>query len=148
MINDLTLSADPAADERGREFLGRGWAIPVRLDAGTGGVVTVAHEEDIDQSIQIILSTAKGERVMRPDFGCGIHDLVFEAMSTQVVTRIRNEVQDALRTYEARIDVLDVSVDQSDLFLGILRVGIDYRVRATNQTGNYVYPFYFKEAGR
>ena len=83
---------------------------------------------------------------MRPDFGCGIHDLVFAAVSTQLIARLRREVEDALRTYEARIEVLRVAVGTRALDVGRLDVEIDYRVRATNQTGNYVYPFYFREA--
>jgi phage baseplate assembly protein W len=133
-------------DELGREFLGRGWAFPIALQPDTGRVAEAAYEEDIRQSIRIILGTAKGERVMRPDFGCGIHDLVFAAINTQVIARLKRDVESALRTYEARIDVLRIEVDQSRLTNGRLDVIIDYRVRATNQVGNYVYPFYFKEA--
>jgi uncharacterized protein len=133
-------------DDQSRAFLGTGWAFPVRLTRATGLIESVSFEEDIRQSIRIILSTSKGERVMRPDFGCGIHDLVFQAVSTQLITRIKREVQDALRTHEARIEVEQVEVETARLFDGRLDVVIDYRVRATNQPGNYVYPFYFKEA--
>jgi len=130
----------------GREFLGVGWAFPVALDAGTGTVARVSYEDDIQQAIRIILSTARGERVMRPDFGCGIHDLVFSAVSTQFVGRVEPEVRDALRTYEARIEVEAVRVDASQLERGRIDVVIDYHVRTTNQPGNYVYPFYFEES--
>jgi uncharacterized protein len=133
-------------DDQSRAFLGTGWAFPVRLTRTTGLIESVSFEEDIRQSIRIILSTSKGERVMRPDFGCGIHDLVFQAVSTQLITRIKREVQDALRTHEARIEVQRVEVETARLSDGRLDVVIDYRVRATNQPGNYVYPFYFKEA--
>ncbi|MDR7254309.1 phage baseplate assembly protein W [Nocardioides sp. BE266] len=126
------------------DFRGTGWAFPVTIDAGAIGAVS--GDDDVRQSIQLILATAKGERVMRPDFGCGIHDLVFAAVSTQLITRLRREVEDALRTYEARIEVLRVAVGTRALDVGRLDVEIDYRVRATNQTGNYVYPFYFREA--
>ncbi|MET0789231.1 MAG: GPW/gp25 family protein [Cellulomonas sp.] len=126
------------------DFLGTGWAFPVRI--GAGGIETVGGDEDVRQSIHLILATAKGERVMRPDFGCGIHDLVFAAVSTQLIARLRREVEDALRTYEARIEVLRVVAGTTGLASGRLDVEIDYRVRATNQTGNYVYPFYFREA--
>ncbi|RPF28991.1 GPW/gp25 family protein [Georgenia muralis] len=133
-------------DARGREFLGTGWAFPVALDPATGLVELVSYEEDIRQSILIILGTAKGERVMRPDFGCGIHDLVFAALSTQVVAQIETTVREALRTYEARIDVRAVTVSSAHLALGRLDVVIDYEVRATNQPGNLVYPFSFRES--
>jgi phage baseplate assembly protein W len=131
-------------DPSSNDFLGTGWASPVRI--GAGGIEKVGGDEDVRQSIHLILATAKGERVMRPDFGCGIHDLVFAAVSTQLIARLRREVEDALRTYEARIEVLRVVAGTSGLAAGRLDVEIGYRVRATNQTGNYVYPFYFREA--
>ena len=130
----------------GREFLGVGWAFPVAIAADTGLIEQVSYEEDIQESIRIILSTAKGERVMRPDFGCGIHDLVFAAVTAQLVAEIETTVRQALRTYEARIDVLRVKVDSAQLDQGRLDVVIDYEIRATNQPGNYVYPFYFRES--
>jgi len=133
-------------DEQGKEFLGRGWAYPFMIEPDTGRLRSVAYEEDIKQAIHIILATAKGERVMRPDFGCGIHDLVFSAVDTALMAQIKRDVTDALRTFEARIDVLGVTVDQSPVLQGYLKVEIAYRVRTTNQPGNYVYPFYFKEA--
>jgi phage baseplate assembly protein W len=126
------------------DFRGTGWAFPVRV--GAGAIDVVSGDEDVRQSIHLILATAKGERVMRPDFGCGIHDLVFAAVDTQLIARVRREVEDALRTYEARIEVLSVAVATGGLTVGRLDVEIDYRVRTTNQTGNYVYPFYFREA--
>ncbi len=133
-------------DRLGREFLGVGWAFPPRIDSATGLPARVSYEEDIQQSILIILTTAKGERVMRPDFGCGIHDLVFAAVSAQVVAQIGATVRDALRTYEARIEVRAVTVGTAHLARGFLEVVIDYEVRATNQPGNFVYPFYFRES--
>lgn len=134
-------------DER-KDFLGRGWAMPVDLDPATGRVASVAYEEDIRQSILIILETAQGERVMRPDFGCGIHELVFTAVDSTAVQRIRSVVEDALRRYEARVDVLGVEVDEAATSEGKLLVEVEYRVRKTNQIGNLVFPFYFREGGR
>ena len=134
-------------DER-KDFLGRGWAMPVGLDPATGFVLAVEYEEDIRQSIRIILETARGERVMRPNFGCGIHDLVFEAVDSTTLQRIRSEVEEALRRYEARIDVLGVTADEDATADGKLLVEVEYRVRRTNQVGNLVFPFYFREGGR
>jgi len=129
-----------------KEFLGRGWAFPPQLDARTTGAKLVEDEEDIRQSIRIILGTARGERVMRPDFGCGIHDLVFTAMDTTTAERVRTETADALRRFEARIEVLAITVDVVDAGSnGHLEISLDYRVRATNQSGNLVYPFYYNE---
>ncbi len=82
---------------------------------------------------------------MRPDFGCGIHDLVFGAISSALLHRVEHEVEDALRRFEARIDLLEVSVNGAGAERGRLEVSIDYVVRSTNQPGNFVYPFYFKE---
>ena len=136
-MTDLDLSTT-------NDFRGTGWAFPIRV--GVAAIEVVSGDEDVAQSIHLILATAKGERVMRPDFGCGIHDLVFAAVSTQLIARVRREVEDALRTYEARIEVLRVAVATRGLAAGRLDVEIVYRVRTTNQTGNYVYPFYFREA--
>jgi uncharacterized protein len=134
-------------DDR-KDFLGRGWAMPVALDPRTRQVAFAEYEDDIRQAIFIILETAPGERLMRPNFGCGIHELVFAALDSTTLQRIRSEVQDALRRYEARIDVLGVGVDEAASAEGKLLVEIEYRVRKTNQLGNLVFPFYFLEGGR
>ena len=141
------MSTDDFTLER-KDFLGRGWAMPVELDARTGAVASVEYEEDIRQSILIILETAPGERVMRPNFGCGIHELVFTAVDSTAIQLIRSTVEEALRRCEARIDVLSVDVDEEATAEGQLLVEIEYRVRKTNQTGNLVFPFYFREGGR
>jgi phage baseplate assembly protein W len=136
-----------AADEN-KEFLGRGWSIPVALDPITGLVAFAEYQEDIRQAIRIIVETAPGERVMRPDFGCGIHDLVFASPDAGTLQRVQSVIEDALRKYEARIDVLSVLV-QSDPQAsdGRLWIEVEYRVRKTNQVGNFVFPFYFNEGG-
>lgn len=131
-----------------KDFLGRGWSMPVELDPRTGLVASVAYEDDIRQSILIILGTAPGERVMRPNFGCGIHELVFAAVDSTAVQRIRSVVEEALRRCEARIEVLGVDVDEASMDEGKLFVEVEYRVRKTNQLGNLVFPFYFREGGR
>lgn len=141
-----------------QEFLGRGWAFPIPehqeqplktvlgyLEVDRGRIAAVSGVANVEQSIFLILSTAPGERVMRPDFGCGIHTLVFRAINTGLIAQVQRLVLDSLRRYEPRIEVTNVSVDQSDALRGRLGIGIDYFVRDTNQTGNFVYPFYFKE---
>ena len=130
-----------------KEFLGRGWAYPVALDPTTGSAAEAAYEEDVRQSIRIIIATDRGSRVMRPDFGCGIHELVFTAIDSAALTRVKAAVTDALNKYEARIE-FEVNVDPLRAAEGILLVLIDYRIRKTNQTGNLVYPFYFREGGQ
>jgi phage baseplate assembly protein W len=141
------MSAGAPTNDR-KDFLGRGWAMPVALDPRTGLVESAAYEEDIRQSIFIILETAPGERVMRPNFGCGIHELVFAAIDSTTLQQIRSTVEEALRRCEARVDVIAVNVDEAATFEGKLLVEIEYRVRLTNQIGNLVFPFYFREGGR
>jgi hypothetical protein len=131
-----------------KDFLGRGWAMPVELELRSGLVASVQHEEDIRQSIRIILETTPGERVMRPNFGCGIHEMVFDALDSTATQRIRSLVEESLRRCEARIDVLDVTVEETPSTQGRLIIEIEYRVRKTNQTGNLVFPFYFREGGQ
>jgi len=122
--------------------------MPVALDPQTGLVASVEYEEDIRQSILIILETAPGERVMRPNFGCGIHDLVFTALDSTTMQLIRSSVEEALRRCEARIDLLGVTVDEAATDEGQLLIELEYRVRRTNQAGNLVWPFYFREGGQ
>jgi len=133
-------------DDSQKAFMGTGWAFPFSVKTSSGGVKKAQYETDIEQSVSIILGTAKGERVMQPEFGCGIHDMVFDVISRSLLTNIEQTVFDALRDFEARIDVDEVSVDASDAFNGKLLIELEYTVRATNQPGNFVYPFYFKEA--
>ncbi len=127
-----------------KTFLGVGTAFPLALDADTRALVRAEYEESVRQSILIILGTAKGERVMRPDFGCGIHDLVFAGLSASTIGRIDREVHEALLRLEPRIDVLSVQVtpDQAG---SVLLVNIEYEVRATNTAFNLVYPFYLQQ---
>jgi phage baseplate assembly protein W len=125
--------------------LGSGWRFPIELD-GRGGVATAADEEKIRQSIHIILSTAKGERVMRPDFGCDIHEFVFGSMDRTTCTMIEASVHEALIMWEPRIDVESVVVSTERYELGILEIALTYRIRATNAEFNLVYPFHL-EAG-
>jgi phage baseplate assembly protein W len=134
--------------DQDKAFLGRGWAMPVALDPRTGLVAFAEYKDDVEQSIRIILETAKGERCMRPDFGCGIHDLVFTSLDATTLQRIRSEVTDALTRFEARIELLSVNVDPQATLEGELLVNVEYRVRSTNQIGNLVFPFYFQEGGR
>ena len=123
-------------------FLGKGWQFPVALDA-LGAVAVAEYEESVRQSIWIILGTAKGERAMRPDFGCGIYDMVFGVNSSTASSEAAEEVRDALVSFEPRIDVLDVQVSPGGDG-EVMYVSIDYQVRATNTVFNMVYPFYLE----
>src|SRR5262245_65554996 len=113
-----------------RAFLGVGWGFPIAADAA-GDVNLAAAEEDIRQSVRIILATAQGERVMRPDFGAGLQALVFEPISATLVALVKHRVEEALVTWEPRIDTITVDVS-ADGPRGRLLITINYRVRATN----------------
>lgn len=126
------------------EFLGTGWKFPVKVDS-TGRIALSKYEDDIKEAIWIILSTAKGERVMRPDFGCGIYDFIFAPINTATLNLIEVTVKEALITFEPRIDVLKVTVSDRDADTGKLLIKVDYRIKATNNEFNMVYPFYLKE---
>lgn len=137
MVKDL--ERDPA-----KKFLGVGWAFPPRVEAD-GRIAEAVYEEDIHQSVRIILGTNPGERVMRPDFGAGLKAFVFEPINTNTIARIRNRVQESLITWEPRIDVEKVGVTPDRAQPTRLLIEVNYRVRATNAVQNLVYPFYLQE---
>ena len=129
-----------------KQFLGVGIAHPMQRD-GAGQLKLAYFEESVRQSIWIILGTAKGERVMRPEFGCGIYDLVFEPQSANTAGKIAQTVREDLTKLETRIDVLNVQVvPQSDEDGEKLLISIDYQVRASNNAFNLVYPFYLERS--
>jgi phage baseplate assembly protein W len=130
-----------------KSYLGRGWSFPVRVDQKDSAIQLSEYDQDVRESIWIILSTAKGERVMRPNFGCGIHDLVFEVINTTTLAEIENNVRQALATFEPRIDVVKVSALSTGVTDGKLRISLDYQIRGTNNLLNLVYPFYVRERG-
>lgn len=127
-----------------KAFLGVGVGFALAADS-SGALQRAAFEDSVRQSIWIILGTAQGERVMRPDFGCGIHELVFDNITAATGGRVTTAVRDALLRFETRIDVRDVQASaagEGDLLL----ISIDYEVRATNNVFNLVYPFYLGDA--
>jgi phage baseplate assembly protein W len=125
-----------------RAFLGVGWAFPVAADRGE--VATAGYEEDVREAILIILQTQHGERVMRPDFGAGLREFVFEPVNTTTMALVKTRVEEALIDWEPRIDVVSVNVTTSDQ-RNVLAIDIAYRVRSTNAVRNLVYPFYLTE---
>lgn len=126
-----------------RDFLGIGWKFPLQVTPA-GRIAQAKYEQRIEESIYLILSTAKGERVMLPEFGCGIHDLMFEPNNPGTVSATAQSVRAALTRFEPRIDVLDLAVEPQEANLLLIR--ISYRIRANNAIGNLVYPFYINEA--
>lgn len=129
------------------EFLGVGWQFPVMRDTGKSRFAPAEYEKSIQQAIRIILSTSKGERVMRPDFGCGIHELVFAANNASSRGLAEHHVSEALLNWEPRIDVLQVDARPGGTEEETIILTIIYRVRATDSRFNLVYPFYL-ERGR
>jgi len=127
-----------------KDFLGRGWAFPIKPGA-QGRLAYTGGEEKIRQSIWIILSTAPGERQMRPDFGCGIHDLIFEPNTAALRGLVQEKVREALVRYEPRVDVLDVRVETPPEARNYLLIRVDYRIRSNNAFFNLVYPFFINE---
>ena len=127
-----------------REFLGVGWKFPLQVTPG-GKIAQARYEQRIEESIYLILTTAKGERVMLPDFGCGVHDLVFAPNNTLTRSAVVQNVRQALVTFERRIDVLEVTAEAADGEPNLLLIRINYRIRANNALGNLVYPFYIRE---
>jgi phage baseplate assembly protein W len=123
------------------EIIGSGLAFPIQVDR-RGGIALARDEQDIEQAIELILATAPGERPMRPEFGCGVHDFVFDSIDASTVARMEIAIRDALDHWEPRIDVQSVDFDLSGVGEGRLMIDIGYRVRATNSERNLVHPFY------
>jgi phage baseplate assembly protein W len=122
-------------------ILGSGLSFPLGVDRR--GSVALAHGEgDIEQALGVILSTAPGERPMRPEFGCEVHDLIFDTIDAQMIGTMDTAIRNALDRWEPRIEVTDIDFDLSDMSEGQLAATIRYRVRATNAPRNLVYPFY------
>jgi phage baseplate assembly protein W len=123
------------------DFVGRGFAWPMGVDH-TGSIALTAPGGDLEDSIRMVLLTAPGERLMRPQFGCRIWDLLFEPVNANLIGLISQAVRDALAQWEPRIEVDEVTPVQDASNAGIVQIGIAYRIRATNDKRNLVYPFY------
>ena len=124
------------------DFLGVGWRSPLSLN--NGSLETSRYEPAVRQSVWMILSTAKGERVMRPDFGCGIHDRVFSPNSSGTIGEIVNDVRESLTEWEPRIDLLNIDTNPDEDNPNVLLIRVHYQVRTTNNIFNLVYPFYLQ----
>ena len=128
-----------------RDHLGIGWKFPLQVTP-SGRVAQARYEQRIEEGIYLVLSTAKGERKMLPEFGCGIHDLVFAPNDPSTVAQVSQSVRVALATFEPRIDVLELEVESPAEKPNLLLIRVSYRIRANNAMGNLVYPFYVREA--
>jgi phage baseplate assembly protein W len=127
-----------------REFLGIGWKFPIQV-APNGKIAQSREEQKIEESIYLILSTAKKERPMLSKFGCGLHDLVFALNNPTTIAEVVTTVREALVNYEPRIDVLTVDADSASDEDNLLLIRIDYRIRSNNARANLVYPYYITE---
>lgn len=125
-----------------KSFLGNGWKFPVQVDETTGRIMTSRYEEDIQEAIRLIVMTGKGERVMRPDFGCGLQEYLFQGLDYETVTQMRAEIEEALTVWEPRITEIEADVVPDD---GKMLIHVSYVVRSTNNPYNLVFPYYLTE---
>ena len=123
------------------EFIGAGWAFPLELDQ-PGGFALVTETREIEEAIRLIIGTAYGERPMRPDFGCAIHDYVFADADATTAGRIAYEVRLSLRRWEPRVEIDDVVVTVDAIERSLMYVDVHYRIKNTNDPRNLVFPFY------
>jgi uncharacterized protein len=127
-------------------FLGTGWSFPPTFGHSGTEVAMVSGVEDIHQSLQILMSTRLGERVMQDEFGCALDSVVFEEVDQGLINSLNSRVSDAILYYEPRITLDNLDVSESAAQPGLLLIGIEYTVRSTNSRFNMVYPFYINEA--
>jgi phage baseplate assembly protein W len=123
------------------QFVGSGWSFPLRIGP-TGGIALVSGEREVEEAMHLVLATAPGERPMRPEFGCAIHDMVFAPVNETTVGRIQHEVFTSLDRWEPRIEVHEVEVTPGDDTQGVLFIDVRYAIRGTNNPRSLVFPFY------
>jgi phage baseplate assembly protein W len=126
-------------------FLGRGWKFPIQVDKATGRIRMSEYEEDIAEAIRIILGTTQGERVMRPDFGCGVQDFIFGLTDDTTLRLLEGNIREAIRNWEPRVHEVEVTAIPDKDSMGKVNIRISYVVRTTNNLFNQVYPFYLHE---
>lgn len=126
-------------------FLGRGWSFPLRIDPATGRAAMAVAEEDINESLRILFSTRPGERIMQPEYGCRLFDLVFEPMSEETNSAIEVAITQAILFFEPRVTLEEIEVTTTEWLEGKLAIRLDYTVNQTNSRSNMVFPFYETE---
>ena len=131
--------------EQNESFLGTGWSFPPNFVKGLNSVEMISDEEDIRSSLEILLSTRIGERIMQPTYGCELSKLLFEPIDTTLRAYIKDLIKDAVLYHEPRIILNNVTLDASYAVEGILQITLDYTIASTNSRYNYVYPFYLSE---
>jgi uncharacterized protein len=131
-----------------KSFLGRGWKFPVEVDEMTGRVKMVEHEDDIAEAIRIIVWTGKGERMMRPSFGCGLERFLFGSTDDTTLKLMESTVEEAIRAWEPRVYEVKVRAERDGSEPGKILLNVAYAVRSTNNLFNQVYPFYLNEGAK
>jgi uncharacterized protein len=127
------------------DFLGVGWGFPPTFDQQSKAVEMTEKETDIEKSLQILLTTSIGERVMQPKYGCNMNTLLFEPLNTTVKTIMIDKIKTAILFFEPRIDAKKIVLNMQDELAGVVLVEIEYIVRATNSRFNFVFPYYINE---
>ena len=127
-------------------FLGIGWGFPPTFDRVANKVVLSSDDEDIKQSLEILLSTRLGERVMLPEYGCALDEMLFEPLTTTLKTYMRELIRTAILRFEPRVELMAVDLDDSGELEGRVLIMVDYRIRATNTRSNLVFPYFKNEA--
>lgn len=128
--------------ENKKAFLGTGWGFPPEFSDDLSEVVMISDEEDIKSSLEILLTTRLGERVLLPNYGCNLQDLLFERLDRTLITYAKDLIETAILYHEPRIDVIHIDVSETDPLEGMLVIKIEYTIRATNSRTNVVFPFY------
>jgi hypothetical protein len=128
-----------------RDYLGRGWSFPPDFARVPGGVAMLEEEADVASSLEILLSTTPGERVVQPLYGCNLSELLFESLDTRMKTLMRDKVESAILYYEPRVTLESVKLDDSLDVEGVVLIEVVYRVKSTNSRFNFVYPYYKNE---
>lgn len=123
-------------------FLGRGWSFPPTFNRNTPGVEMLEQEADIVSSLEILLSTMRGERVMLPQYGCNLDELLFENLDTRMITLVADKVESAILYHEPRIKAERINIDTSRDLEGVILIEVIYLLKATNSRFNFVFPFY------
>ena len=126
-------------------FLGTGWSFPPEFRIDQKDTKMISDEEDIESSLSILLSTRLGERVMVPEYGCNLDELLFEGLTRTLITYVVELIKTAILYHEPRIDVIKIDISETDPLEGKLIIEIDYKIRATNSRRNMVFPFYKEE---
>ena len=127
------------------DFLGKGWSFPPSFNNITGSIEMTEKNEDIQRSLQVLLTTAVGERVMEPKYGCNMDEMVFESLDTTTKTIIKDKIRTAILFFEPRIDVVGITMNSMNELEGEILIEIEYVIRATNSRFNFVFPYYINE---